>query len=376
MKIAVIEPVGGHGGMDYYDYGLASGLGLNNVNVLFFTCDKTQKRAYENVETFLLFRNLWSGNLISKSIKYLFGHLKAFGISKKKDAKIIHLHFFFFRGIDLIVLLLSKFFRLKAVVTIHDVSSFHNKSNSFVEKNCYRLMNGVIVHNFVSFNMVKSKIKEQKPISITPHGNYLPFIEPVNANRNTKTCFNVLFFGQIKEVKGLDLLLQAIALIVKRGFTKVKLVIKGRAYKNDLSNYERLIYSLGISEYVECDFRYIPDDEVTKAYQDADLVILPYREIYQSGVLLLSMSYGRPVLCSDLLPFKEVVEDGISGLLFKSENINDLADKIQFCIENPEKLDKISCKANEIIREKFDWRNIGLKTKHFYEKILKNNPTN
>ncbi|WP_316633667.1 glycosyltransferase [uncultured Flavobacterium sp.] len=147
------------------------------------------------------------------------------------------------------------------------------------------------------------------------------------------------------------------------------MVIAGKAWKNDLSEYTQIIKELEIEDIVITDFRYIPDDEVSFFYQKADLVVLPYRDIYQSGVLLLTMSYGKPIICSDLKPFKEVITHNKNGFLFESQNPIDLAIRIQEVIANKTRLTDITDNANAIICKNYDWFKIGIATKNFYKLI-------
>jgi len=368
MTISIIEPVGGHGAMDYYDYGLAQGLAENGVNVLLYTSDETTVRTYKNVQSKLIFKGLWASPFLKKTWLYMKGHGVAYADSRKNKVKIVHLHFFYFRGIDLVILLMAKFYGLKSVVTVHDVNSFHRHSLKFIEKLCYRLINGVIVHNYTSRDIIKEKSVKLRELSVIPHGNYLPFI---SVNRKTippSDQFTILFFGQIKKVKGVDVLLKGISHVTAVN-KKIRLLIAGRPWKYDLTNYENMIAELGLSAFVETDFRYVPDEEVACFFERADLVVLPYTEIYQSGVLLLSMSYGKPLLCSDLKPFKEVIKDNENGFLFKSQDDQDLADKLLKIMKDPQLLTKVSENASKQIRKDFDWGDIGRKTLELYNKI-------
>ncbi|WP_316633668.1 glycosyltransferase [uncultured Flavobacterium sp.] len=216
-SIGIIEPVGGHGGMDYYDYGLAMGLGADNVEVLFYTCDETTERTYKKVITILHFKRMWNRNFLVKVFKYLNGHYSAILDLKKRDIRIIHLHFFTFRSIDLLILWFAWLNKIKRVVTIHDVNSFDKKANVFFEKKCFKYIDGIIVHNKSSLNILDDKFKLSIPKVIIPHGNYLPFINPISnfKPKNTEK-FSLLFFGQIKKVKGLDILLQALSVLKKK----------------------------------------------------------------------------------------------------------------------------------------------------------------
>lgn len=370
MKIAIVEPVGGHGGMDYYDYGLAYGLGANDIEVLYYTCDKINRRDFPNVSTKITFNKLWDTNFICKVFRYLKGHIQSFRDARKEEVKIVHLHFFTFRIIDYLVLILARLMNFMIIVTIHDVNAFDKKANQAIEKKCYKLIDGIIVHNQSSYNDLKKKNVQIKNITIISHGNYRPFIEVPSLKRK-ETDFSLLFFGQIKKVKGVDILLKAMKIVKERGYTNIRLKVAGKAWKSDLNYYIGLIKDLGIQEQVKTDFRYIPDSQVASFYINADLVILPYIEIYQSGVILLTMSYGRPVLCSNLDAFKEIVTNGQTGFLFENKDEMDLADKIINIYEHQEALIPVINRASILMDTQYDWVNIGEKTKDFYKSILK-----
>ena len=81
----------------------------------------------------------------------------------------------------------------------------------------------------------------------------------------------------------------------------------------------------GLHENVRLDIRYIPDEQVSNYYCAADFVVLPYKKIFQSGVLLMAMSYGTPVITSNIPGMTEIVTDGINGLTFQSEDVASLA---------------------------------------------------
>ncbi len=368
MYVSIIEPVGSYGGMDYYDYGLAYGLGENQAHVTLYTCAETQIRSFKNVKTALVFGDLWRSSFFKKTYLYLKGHVLAYKDSKVRGAKIVHLHFFSCRSIDLLVIVLAKLWRLKVIVTVHDVNSFNINANRIFERFCYKLMDGVIVHNNSSYEDLKNKGFGIKRMAIIPHGNYLPFINEIDNREKNHHEFTLLFFGQIKEIKGLDVMLKALAIVTNQN-KNVKLIVAGRAYQIDLANYESIIHELKLSPFIQTDFRYIPDNEVHSLFNKADIVVLPYKEIYQSGVLLLAMSYGKPLICSGLEAFKEIITDEDTGFIFKNGDTMDLANTILKVIDNPQLLNKVSLNASRLIKTKFDWVNIGFRTKEFYRLV-------
>ncbi|KAA6342045.1 GDP-mannose:glycolipid 4-beta-D-mannosyltransferase [termite gut metagenome] len=368
MKIALIEPIGGHGGMDYYDYGLAYGLGCNDLDVLFYTCDKTYIRCFRSVDTILMFKKIWDTNIIIKTFQYLKGHFMSFKDAKKKKVRLIHLHFFTFRFIDYLILIIAKKMNFIIIVTVHDINSFNKKANLSIERGCYKLIDGAIVHNNSSYNDLNKKNITIKKITIIPHGNYNLFIKKIPLKRSDNV-FTLLFFGQIKKVKGLDILLNSIKLVIDKGY-KIKLIIAGKVWKSDLDYYINLIKELNIQSAVETNFRYIPDEEIASFFSKADLVVLPYLEIYQSGVLLLTMSYGRPVLCSDLNAFKEIIIDKENGFLFENKNKDSLANSIIDIIDNQCIVDKVVKNADRLIESRYNWLNIGKQTADLYHSLL------
>jgi D-inositol-3-phosphate glycosyltransferase len=368
LKIALIEPVGGHGGMDYYDYGLALGLGENDIDVHYFTSTQTNIRNYKNVITYLTFRKVWdTENKITRLYFFLIGYCRAFRTAKSKDIKIVHFQFFDLSILNLVVVFLGRFFKFEMIMTLHDVSSLKGEDSSFVENCILKNFPKVIVHNKLSYSELFKKVNSNQEIQIIPHGNYLPFVEELCYEPNSNESLKLLFFGQIKEVKGLEILLKALAIAVEQN-KNIHLSIAGKPWHDNLDKYQKLIISLDLETFVTKHFKYIPNDAVSGYFLEADVIVLPYKKIYQSGVLLLAMSYGRAVLTSNLEAFKEIVEDAKTGYLFEEGNAEELSKVILKIAANREELKAIKNRASHLLRTDFDWSFIGKETKKLYEK--------
>ncbi|NJB72640.1 glycosyltransferase involved in cell wall biosynthesis [Saonia flava] len=364
-KISIIEPIGAYGGMDYYDYGLSYGLGQNKLAVLYFTCANIQDRDFKNVILFKSFGDVWSTKGFMRGFIFLKGYFTSFLISKKQKSDIFHFHFFSLGILNLIVLLMASLFKQKKVVTLHDIDPFYGNSIGLIEKLSLRLVNGVIVHNQASKEELLSKGVKLPDLAIIPHGNYLPFVEILPRPERSKTI-NILFFGQIKEVKGLEVLLNAMKIVVEEN-KNYRLTIVGRPWKTDGAMYERMILDLDLSDFVERHFRFIKDEEVASFYKNAHVVVLPYKKIYQSGVLLLTLSYGRTVITSNLEPFREIITDNENGFIFESENSKDLASCILKL--NYNSIIETTSNSKKLIEKNFNWINIGHKTLNFYSSL-------
>lgn len=368
VKVALIEPVGGHGGMDHYDYGLAQGLAASGVTVQYHTCSETEERDIEGVETLTTFGQVWkSANKWVKLWRYLIGHWNALRQAKATGCTVVHLHFFSFDWLNFLVTLIVNRFGFKKVLTIHDVSDFRGGGSAIPRKYILSSFDHFIVHNDFSRRQLE-EIHDGQNISVIPHGHYLHSVNELPYVPDATKPLQLLFFGQIKKVKGLDVLLTAMGRVTEER-PDVHLTIAGKVWHDDLAHYENLIEEMNLREHVTAHFSFIPNDEVAEYFQKADAVVLPYRQIYQSGVLLLSMSYGRAVITSDLEPFSEVLDDRVTGYLFNSEDPVSLSRTIVDLAENREQLTRLAKNASEKLKSYFDWHGIGRDTHELYKSL-------
>jgi D-inositol-3-phosphate glycosyltransferase len=176
VKVAIIEPVGGHGGMDYYDYGLAMGLAKSGCEVTLHSSSNTVTRDFENVITKHTFGTIWQRSKLLKGALFFLGYIKSLFSSKTGKCDVVHLHFFNLEPRNFSALFLAKrIFRHNVVVTIHDVDSF--KDSILTMDSAFGMMDQIIVHNEFSKKELLSKGVDESKIHVIPHGNYLPFIE-------------------------------------------------------------------------------------------------------------------------------------------------------------------------------------------------------
>jgi len=265
-------------------------------------------------------------------------------------------------------ILIIRIFGLKALITIHDVNSFSgNNLPNWISKIIFSLASEIIVHNIYS----KNELLKQHPhlnVSIVEHGNYVPFVKKVDPQKFSEK-FNILFFGQIKEVKGLDILLDALN-ILKQDKIKFHLTIVGKVWKDDFSKYQEKIIKYNLSSDLTIKLEYIPDEIAWNYFNNANLVVLPYKQIYQSGVLLMAMSYGRAVLTSNLPAFNDIVSNAHNGFVFESLNASSLAKTITEILNQKDSLLLIEKNAYKEVINKYDWNLVGKKTAFLYNKIL------
>ncbi len=265
------------------------------------------------------------------------------------------------------LVLIPKIFKLKIAVISHDVSSFLDNDSPFIQNIIYNYLSDfVIVHNRFSYDSLvdTTKINNTSKIKIIKHGGYLDHIGIKCDRGEVRKELGlevdgkyILFFGQIKRVKGLDILIEAFA---KSRHQDTKLIIAGRPWNEDFTFYQELIDRHQLNDRIILKIRFIEDSEREKLFLAANVNVLPYRVIFQSGVLLMAMSYGLPVIASDLPPNTEIIRQEKNGMLFKSEDPNDLALMIDRFWGNSSLPDKMAKNAIETIKSEYSWHDISL----------------
>lgn len=161
----------------------------------------------------------------------------------------------------------------------------------------------------------------------------------------------LLFFGIIRDYKGLDLLLQAMTDIRLRE-KDVMAIVAGEFYNND-EKYHALEKQLGLEGRIIWHSRFIPDDEVKYYFNAADIVVQPYKSATQSGVTQIAYHFDKPMLVTDVGGLKEMVPNGV-GYVTKTDP-EDIANALaKFFYDDIEKMDFFE----ECIREekkKYSW---------------------
>lgn len=369
-RAVVIEPVGGHGGMNYYDIGLCSGLGRAGVAVTLYTCDRNPPAPVPGLFAVRAsFAGVFGPDAAwRRGLRYVRALVTALVAERLRGTQVAHFHFFHVGPLEYLGVALAKLLGYRLVITAHDVEAFQKElSVPALVCRAYAKADAVVAHNRTSAAEVIDKLAvPAERVHVVPHGSYVDFAGPQPSRAAARAAIGlaghegpvVLFFGQIKEVKGLDLLIDAFAAL-RRSLPDARLVIAGKVWRSDFGVYAARIRELGLDDAVVQHVRYIPDEEVANYYAAADLVALPYRRIYQSGVLLMAMSFGTPVVASDLAAMAEVVRDGDNGYLFRQNDAQDLARALHAALADPDGRQQVRHAAAASMRERFGWDGIG-----------------
>jgi D-inositol-3-phosphate glycosyltransferase len=274
----------------------------------------------------------------------------------------------------------------KIVLTVHNVNARRRDSddsalNRFTLRVQYRLSDHIFVH---TEQMKRELIEEfglrEARISVIPFGinNAVPNtpLTPAEARQRLEIRNEtkaILFFGNITPYKGLEYLTSAFKQILTRR-DDCRLIIAGRP-----KNCEE--YWAAIREAIQKEVQsgrvllraeFIPDDETEVYFKAADVLVLPYRHIYQSGVLFLGYSFGLPALAADVGSLKDEIVEGKTGSVFRAEDPAELAKAIEryFASDLYTDLNRRRQEIREYAEEQHSWSVVGRATMSIYANLL------
>lgn len=193
-----------------------------------------------------------------------------------------------------------------------------------------RLSHGLIFHSSQEEKKAKSLGNIKKSICF-PHPLYEQY---AMYQYNAKACKTelkidekgILFFGFIREYKGLKYLIDALADIVIK-IPDIKLIIAGEFFNNK-EQYLEQIKKLKLEKNIVVYDDYIPDNEVGKYFEAAELVVLPYTSATQSGIVATAYGFDRPVVVTDIEGLTEVVCKDKTGYIVPVEDSKALSTAI------------------------------------------------
>lgn len=290
---------------------------------------------------------------------------------------IVHVEWFQFSPIDYQYLKKLKKHGIKLVVTIHDILPFNTKFyDKHYHQKIYGMADQIIVQAQTNVKRFDKLFPEDsKKVTYIPHGHFLDFAD-IHDKEESRQRLNIpedkkvfLFFGQIKKVKGVGVLLDAFGKLCKQR-EDVYLVIAGSVWKDDFAEYQEIIdkYHLD-SSHLKTDIRFIPDDEVGYYYSACDIAVLPYLDVYQSGVVQLAYAYEKAAVATAIAPFMEIVEDNVSGFLCKPNDSEDLKNILDKAADvSQETLKKMADAGQEKIKRKYSWEDIAKNITKLYYK--------
>jgi glycosyltransferase involved in cell wall biosynthesis len=230
----------------------------------------------------------------------------------------------------------------------------------------YRRMDAVFVLGEQSRLELIRTWADIRRVEVIPHGDEAIF-RPEGLPPPEACPPRVLFFGTWSRHKGLDLLLDAFAL-VRRSVPTADLVLAGAVGKDvDFDGLARRAVAVG---GVELRPRYIPAAEVRDLMGSSRVVVAPYAVANQSGVVHIAQTFGRPVVATAVGDLVEVVRHGETGFLVPPGDPVALAANLEQLLLEPAEAARLGRNAKRRVRESSSWRDVAERVVTVYADLI------
>ena len=377
-----------------YAFGLAMALAAMGVGVEVIGGDEQDSAEFHTTPG-VKFLNLrgsqkQTGGFSKKLAKLFSYYAKLMGYARRNDPAILHILWNNkFETIDRTALMLYyKMCGKKIALTAHNVNQARRDGNdSLLNRITLRIQYHLADQIFVHTEKMKEELcqdfgVDQKTVTVIRHPINDAFPDTALTSDEAKKQLGIgadektiLFFGRLRPYKGLELLIDAYEQLISRG-TNYRLVIASEPKKGSeeyLEIIEKAVRRVNLDGRVISRIEFIPDQDMELYLKSADVLVLPYKEIFQSGVLFLSYAFGLPVVCADVGSFREEIVEGETGFLCRPNDATDLAKTIDKYFESDLYRDLATKRPElrEYARKNHSWEAVAEVTRNAYEGVLK-----
>jgi glycosyltransferase involved in cell wall biosynthesis len=263
--------------------------------------------------------------------------------------------------------------RPKLVLTAHDVMPREPRAGQLrAQRRLYERFDAIVVHSEHGRGRLVDELGvDAELVYVIPHGAFVHLAEgPVGPPPHEAVGPVVLCFGLIRPYKGIEVLLEAWRGAGGKGIDidGAELWIAGMP-RGDLATLlggdPRLLAAIG----VRLDARFIPDSELPAYFRRADLVVLPYLQADQSGVLFTALAFGKPLLLSDVGGFPEIASTGAARTVPAGEPAA-LRAALGELLGDPGALAEMAARARAVAAGPYSWGAVARAHLELYGRLL------
>jgi len=232
---------------------------------------------------------------------------------------------------------------------------------NFMERFLIGNADKVIVYSKLVADGLIGHIK--KEIVVMPLGIYPQVYGEFEKKFDSAGALNILFFGRIEPYKGVDVLMGAYKILKDKG-EKALLTVAGGGYLSP--------ELVGVAEEAGIILKnyWLSNAELGSLIKTADVIVAPYKEATQSGIVMIAVSYLTPLIVTNVGSLPDYIEDGGNGFIIEPNDPPALAASIEKFIKNRSLALRMS-QAQKAIREKFSWENVSRESIAAYDSLLK-----
>lgn len=304
-------------------------------------------------------------------------------LDQPQPIDVLHLHWLewylkgnspivkYFYALKLLVdILLVRFVGIRIVWSVHNLVEHDTKFlrlELWLQSILVRIVDHVILLNHSTLEgIIEQYYCSRAKVSVIPHGHYRPFYSKTVTQADARNALKLppqariyLNLGMLRPYKGIEDLLQA----WQRKQTDLAdciLIIAG--YASDIAYQRQLEALIAQTQNVVFYPQFVEDEKVPLFFNAADVVVLPYRKILNSGSAILAMSFGKPLIAPQMGSLPEILQDA-GQLLYDPNDSQGLSHALQKSFHcDLTLLSQLTVQACD----RLDWQPIGQKTAQVY----------
>lgn len=294
--------------------------------------------------------------------------MRLLGHIRRTSPQIVHFQWLTVQPLD--VRFLERI-KVPVVLTAHDVLPREPRAGQLAAaRRLYERAAAVVVHSDHGCGRLVDELGiDPAKVHVIPHGAFdylakLPPgpIDPALGELGDRPV--VLFFGLVRPYKGVDVLIEAFA----RAPEDALLLVVGMP-RMPLEPLEKLARDLGLGDRVRWLPRFVTDPEIPAYFERADLVVLPYREIDQSGVLYTALAFGKPIVVSRVGGLGEIADRDAAALAVPADDPAALGAAIGELLADQARREELAAAARRVAGGVYSWDAVAGKTLELYASL-------
>lgn len=243
------------------------------------------------------------------------------------------------------------------LLTVHDATRHPGEDQGWrrclLRRDIYASDSALVLTRSVGLSLQSNYAYPTDRIFLSAHGHFRGDHVHVEARKlPNNRPLRLLFFGRILKYKGLDLILAAIPQL-RREFPNLQLEVWG---KGNIAPYQSAIDMVG---GVRVENRWIGESEIPQIFASTDLVVLPYREASQSGVVATAFAVGMPCVATPIPGLCEQIRDGVTGIIATGVSSSEFSKAVAKVLRDPALYSRLSKNCITETKTALSWESIG-----------------
>jgi glycosyltransferase involved in cell wall biosynthesis len=373
----VVDPIS-YSGLAYTDVGQIIALQELGAHPLLVGSDSWMLEP-EIVPRIAVFRGTHgTRSRFRKGVGYVVSLVRLLARIRSSRPHVVHWQFTELPVADVLAMLAIRFLGIPQVYTAHELLPWSSgRHHRWLFSRLYRVVDAIVVHNDDQRAEIIGRFgADPAKVNVAPLGDYAIFATPELPQAEARSRLGLaedapiaLFFGTIRPSKGLEVLLEAWALVARRLPEAVLLVI-GKPYKGlDTAKTMALIQQLGIADSVRTRFEQVDPIVTNTYYRASDVLVLPYHEIGSSGVLRYAYNSARAVIATSVGEHGARVVEGETGHLVPPGNSEVLANVLVEALGDRPRLRSMGEAAHAYAAANFKWLDPAREMLRIYQQL-------